>query len=76
MAKIKTSCVIIHKMIIEEERETPSPNGYDNVGTTVSPHRHTNRIQVFLEVYQKIEDRASHDQLGEDLTEHQWQLAG
>lgn len=76
MAKILTCYVILHNMIIDDERDTRMNNKYDNVGTTLKPRRHTNHIQAFIEAYWKIGDRDSHDQPREDLTEHQRQLHG
>jgi len=34
------------------------------------------RINKFLEVHRKIEDREGHNQLRDDLIEHLWQLHG
>uniref|UniRef100_A0A453HUM6 Uncharacterized protein n=1 Tax=Aegilops tauschii subsp. strangulata TaxID=200361 RepID=A0A453HUM6_AEGTS len=69
-------CVILHNMIIEDERGLKLPCFYDNVGTRVQPERNPCRVQAFLEAHRQIEDANTHGQLRDDLVEHQWQLAG
>ena len=71
-----TACVIMHNMIIEDERGQPEDFNYEHVGTRVVPEKDENRIKRFLEVHRKIEDREAHDQLRDDLVEHLWQLHG
>jgi hypothetical protein len=73
---IMTCCVILHNMIIEDERGLNLPCFYDNVGTRVRPKRNPNRLEGFLQTYQEIEDKATHKQLLNDLIQHHWQLHG
>jgi len=42
----------------------------------VWPQGDNGRINKFLEVHWKIEDREGHNQLWDDLIEHLWQLHG
>jgi len=74
--RIMTVCVIMHNMIIEDERGQPEDFNYEHVGTTVTPEKDEDRIKRFLEVHRKIEDRDTHDQLRDDLVEHLWQRHG
>ena len=76
LSNIMTCCVILHNMIIEDERGLNLEFFYDNVGSRVKPSRNPDRIQAFLETYRKIEDAHGHTQLQHDLIEHIWQLHG
>uniref|UniRef100_A0A452Z8C0 Uncharacterized protein n=1 Tax=Aegilops tauschii subsp. strangulata TaxID=200361 RepID=A0A452Z8C0_AEGTS len=69
-------CVILHNMILEDERGLNLPCFYDNVGTRVQPERNRCRVQAFLEAHREIEDANTHGQLRDDLVEHLWQLDG
>ena len=71
-----TCCVILHNMILEDERGLNLPCFYDNVGTRVRPERELSRVQAFLQAHRDIEDAATHGRLRDDLVEHQWQLDG
>ena len=70
-----TACVILHNMIVEDERDLEFEFNYDNVGSRVKPARDTDEITAFLETYWQIEDRDTH-QLCNDLIEYRWQLYG
>jgi hypothetical protein len=61
------ACVILHNMIIEDERDMNLEFFFDNVGIRVRPERNPDRIQAFLETYRQIEDSATHTQLNKDL---------
>jgi hypothetical protein len=67
---IMTCCVILHNMIVEDERDLNLEIFYDNVGSRVKPARNPNRIKAFLDTYRLIEDSESHTQLQLDLIEH------
>jgi hypothetical protein len=69
---IMKACVILHNMIIEDERDLNLEFFFDNVGSRVRPERNPDRIQSFLETYRQIEDSATHTQLNKDLMEHHW----
>jgi hypothetical protein len=73
---IMTCCVILHNMILEDERGLNLPCFYDNVGTRVQPERNPNRVEAFLEAHHAIENANTHCQLRDDLVEHHWQLDG
>ena len=71
-----TCCVILHNMIIEDERDLDLELSYDNVGSHVKPARNPDHIRAFLQTYREIEDKDEHNQLPLDLVEHIWQLHG
>jgi hypothetical protein len=73
---IMTCCVILHNVIIEDERDLNLEFFYENVGSRVKPQRNPDRIQAFLETYRQIENSATHTHLNNDLIEHHWQLHG
>ncbi|XP_010233036.1 uncharacterized protein LOC100835202 [Brachypodium distachyon] len=76
LSNIMTACVILHNMIIEDERGMNLSLLIDNVGKRVNPQRNPDRIQAFLQTYRDSENRETHTQLQQDLIEHQWQLYG
>ena len=71
-----TCCVILHNMIIKDERDLNLEFFYDNVGSRVKLARNANRIQAFLQLYREIKDAHVHTQLQHDLIEHIWQFHG
>ena len=48
LKNIMTCCVILHNMILEDERGMNLEFFYNNVGSRVKPARDPNRIRVFL----------------------------
>ena len=76
LVNIMKCCVILHNMILEDERGLNLPCFYDNVGTRVQPERNPNRLQAFLQTHRDIESASTHRQLQKDLIEHHWQLYG
>ena len=74
--RIMKCCVILHNMILEDERGLNLPCFYDNVGTRVQPERNPSRIHAFLQAHRQIEDAITHGRLRDDLVEHHWQLDG
>jgi hypothetical protein len=76
LMNIMTCCVILHNMIIEDERGLTLPYFYDNVGTRVQPQRNPDRIEAFLQTHRDIENSTTHAQLVHDLKVHHWQLHG
>ena len=73
---IMTTCVILHNMIIEDEKDLDLEFFFDNVGTRVKPARNPDQIQAFLETYRNIENAGSHKQLQADLIHHHWMRHG
>jgi hypothetical protein len=57
---IMTTCVILHNMITEDEKDLNLELFFDNVGTCVKPTRNPDKIQAFLETYQNIEYADTH----------------
>jgi hypothetical protein len=76
LIEIMKSCVILHTMIIEDERDMNLEFFFDNVGSRVRPERNQDRIQAFLETYRQTEDSATHTQLNKDLIKHHRQIHG
>lgn len=74
LKNIMTWCVILHNMVIEDERDLELI--YDNVCSRVKPIRNLYHVQAFFLTYQEIEDANTHNQLQHDLIEHIWQLHG
>uniref|UniRef100_A0A2N9H634 DDE Tnp4 domain-containing protein n=1 Tax=Fagus sylvatica TaxID=28930 RepID=A0A2N9H634_FAGSY len=79
---IMKACIILHNMIIEDERD---PSGVEqdddykqvpeSIPTTVSRER-TTEVQNFIQSHIRIRDRGTHSQLQDDLVKHLWQLHG
>ena len=76
LMNIMKCCVILHNMILEDERGLNLPCFYDNVGTRVQPERNPSRIRAFLQAHREIEDATTHGRLRDDLIEHHLQLDG
>jgi hypothetical protein len=72
LINIMKACVILHNMIIKDERDLNLEFFFDNVGSRVRAARNLDHIQAFLETYRQIEDSATHSQLNKDLMEHHW----
>ena len=75
LKNIMTCCVILHNMILKDERGMDLEFLYDNVGSRVKPARDPNRIRAFLQTYKEIENADTQFQLQKDLIEHHWQRA-
>ena len=76
LKNIMTCCVILHNMIIEDERDLDLELSYDNVGSRVKPTRNPDRIKAFLQTYREIEDADAQTWLQKDLVEHAWKRQG
>jgi hypothetical protein len=74
---IMTACVIMHNMIIENERgKNLDYNFYQLMGIRVNPMRKEEWIRRFMKVYSEIRDTDVHDQLQKDLMEEHWKWHG
>lgn len=74
---IMTACVILHNMILENERgQNQDYNVFDLMGHCVRPCKNANRIQRFLQVYHEIRDADTHVDLQKDLMEEWWTWHG
>lgn len=75
---VMKACVIMHNMIVEEERHTGRQNiTYEAMGERVKVSRtHAEELSAFIQVHQQIRNRDDHSQLQDDLVEHIWQKFG
>ena len=63
LKNIMTCCVILHNMILEDERGMNLELFYDNVGSRVKPARDPNHIRTFIQTNKEIENANTHLQL-------------
>ena len=70
---IMKACVILHNMIVEDERDV---NEAVELDYEQMSWEHTNEFIEFIEIHQCIRDHEIHSQLQTDLVEHLWQLQG
>jgi hypothetical protein len=78
---IMTACVIMHNMIIDNERDEDVDFDYDQEDSEVlrkEEYQRRNKpvLEKFLKIHKEIEDRRVHEQLRDDLMEHLWALHG
>nr|XP_025880464.1 uncharacterized protein LOC112938633 [Oryza sativa Japonica Group] len=78
---IMTACVIMHNMIIDNERDENVDFDYDQEDSEVlrkEEYQRRNKpvLEKFLKIHKEIEDRRVHEQLRDDLMEHLWALHG
>jgi hypothetical protein len=71
MWEVITVCVIMHNMIVEEERDdSVYDQGWDFHSELVAPNSVPSSFQKFLHTHHEIQDRATHLALYEDLVNH------
>ncbi|XP_052197217.1 uncharacterized protein LOC127804398 [Diospyros lotus] len=79
---IMASCIILHNMIVEDERDTTHEDVDFNYDAVAAPptidlsHNHTSEVMEFIQVHHQIRDKQTHVQLQNDLVEHLWELYG
>ncbi|XP_062224485.1 uncharacterized protein LOC133923034 [Phragmites australis] len=75
---IMTAYVIMHNMVIEDERGIASPvQVFDFMGEPTQVHRSGDEgVLHYVETIQAIRNRAVHRQLRADLVEHLWSIHG
>jgi len=75
---IMKACIILHNMIIEDEREVQGlENIYDGAPRDVSISRdRSTDFESFVARYREVRNEEVHYQLRNDLVEHLWQLYG
>lgn len=83
IAKIMQACVILHNMIVEDEKDMvedfPDLNEAAGSSTATPPQFHRGSIPEFTQVIEKdaeIRNRTVHTQLKKDLVEHIWMRYG
>ncbi|KAH9457201.1 hypothetical protein Pst134EA_033057 [Puccinia striiformis f. sp. tritici] len=75
--EIMKTCIILHNMIVENERGSPHEHIYDGVSALVEPARMESAdFLEFVRNYQSIRDEAAHHQLKNDLIKHLWAVKG
>jgi hypothetical protein len=68
-----TACVIMHNMIIEDDRgKNVDHTHYELMGVPVQVRRSTHRIARFIASYHGIRSNDTHDELQKDLIEEWW----
>jgi len=74
LALIMRACVIMHNMIVEDERVLDPDERFPDVGENVQPSHGTptRTLAEFIEAHKQIRDKPTHFQLKEDLIEHLW----
>ncbi|XP_028066222.1 uncharacterized protein LOC114269164 [Camellia sinensis] len=79
LANIMKSCIILHNMIVEDEREEHLDFNYD-IASTNTPVQlsstPTNDFQSFLSRHLGIRDKDAYHALCNDLVEHMWYHRG
>jgi hypothetical protein len=75
---VMTACVIMHNMIVEEERDNGRQSyTYDGMGERVTVSRtYAEELSDFLHMHHRIKNKADHSQLQRDLVENIWQKFG
>ncbi|XP_065082628.1 uncharacterized protein LOC135705006 [Ochlerotatus camptorhynchus] len=84
LESIITACIIIHNMIIENEKDDPTiceANPESNIDEiTADIHRigpeNQEKFETFLSRYKAVHDTNQHFQLRNDLIEHLWATKG
>jgi hypothetical protein len=76
---IMQACVILHNMIIEDERDEKDDFNYHQEGILMlQPVDYQRRnplvLEDFLKIHDEIEDRSLHERLRDDLVEHLWAI--
>ena len=76
---IMQACVVLHNMIIEDERDEEDDFNYHQESVPVLQTMDYQRrnpcvLEDFLKIHDEIEDRSSHERLRDDLVEHLWAI--
>ncbi|XP_042957931.1 uncharacterized protein LOC122293424 [Carya illinoinensis] len=78
LTNIMKTCVILHNMIIEDERDDCECLNieYDQLDDNLPElsRNHTTELTDFIQRHHDIRDTSAHHQLQENLIEHQWLL--
>ncbi|TVU25793.1 hypothetical protein EJB05_28302 [Eragrostis curvula] len=77
LSDIMTACIIMHNMIVEDEKDEATNTNFDNIGTLANPSLGSNtEREAFVAAHHKLRDQAVHHQLQRDLIEHNWTRYG
>ncbi|XP_073363501.1 uncharacterized protein [Aegilops tauschii subsp. strangulata] len=76
--EVMTACVIMHNMIVEDERdESIFDQGFDYQGENIEPlHQDPATFEQFVQFHREMRDWHSHLNLQNDLVEHVWDHIG
>jgi hypothetical protein len=67
------TCIIMHNMIIEDEREFANDQNFERPDIHADPSTGSDRVRgSFVQRLHKLKDKGKHHQLQNDLIEHQW----
>jgi hypothetical protein len=70
LRKIMRACVIMHNMIVEDERDDENDIHYEGVEEEVTAsHEGTPELKEFIQNYRNTKDKVIHTQLQDDLIE-------
>ncbi|KAF8401583.1 hypothetical protein HHK36_012528 [Tetracentron sinense] len=75
---IMKACIIMHYMIVEDERDVYIPDlNYDVIEENITvSHERTIELSQIIQNHRHIRYRGIHSQLQTDLVEHLWKLQG
>ncbi|WVZ50925.1 hypothetical protein U9M48_002130 [Paspalum notatum var. saurae] len=77
LSDIMTACIIMHNMIVEDEKSGAANTNFSDIGTLADPSRGSLvEREAFIAANHKLRNRALHFQLQSDLIEHNWMRYG
>ena len=77
MWEVMTDCVIMHNMIVEDERDDSLyDNDWQFQGDLVEPLAGASNWEQFIHNTVEIRDKDTHNRLQKDLVEHMWAHVG
>ncbi|KAI7951125.1 hypothetical protein MJO29_009799 [Puccinia striiformis f. sp. tritici] len=76
--RIMQTCIILHNMIVEDERGSPEDFAYESGSTTSVEPARTESVEFseFLKNCVAVRDATAHHQLKNDLIKHLWTIKG
>jgi hypothetical protein len=77
ISNIMTTCIILHNMIIEDERDFALDRSFNNIGEEDDPSTGSRRVwDSFVQRLYQLKNKSKHQQLQNDLIEHHWMRHG
>jgi hypothetical protein len=68
ISNIMIACIILHNMIIEDEKELATDRNFDKIGYLIDPSFSSNRVRNnFVQRLHKLKNKTKHQQLQHDL---------